>query len=225
VAAGEDVPRGWWTVLGFVAALTSLAGQIAVTRIGLGTGETVGEAIARGFRKLPVLLLAILLWIAPFLLIFGGAAVASGATASGTPQLAPGLALVLVPVLLIFLYLVVRLALVTPVASVEPIGPVQVLKRSWALTRGHWGKLFLSLLLVGLVAGILVLAITFGLGSVIVLLAGAPEQGSVSDLLLTFLNQIVGAVFGLVIALLFASFYKQLTGGEAMVSVPDAGHR
>jgi hypothetical protein len=185
----------------------------------------VGEAIAFGFRRLPVLFAALLLWALPFVLLLVGLAAAAGVTTPEQLSERTELALPITAVLLIFLYLLVRFLLVTPVVTAEPVGPVAALKRSLALTGGHWWKLFLTILVIGLVTVITLGALQFGLGSVIILALGAPEQYSVSDLLLVLLSQFLGAVFSVVFATLIASYYRQLTADQASASVPDAGHR
>lgn len=226
VSPGQSAPNGWWDLLNILAMLLSLTGQIAITRIALGFEGTVGEAIAVGFRRLPALLGALLLWVLPFALIVVAILLATGADLSGEIKPQPVAGLALLPVLLVFFYILFRLLLVTPVVTAEPVGPVAALKRSWKLTGGHWGKLFLAVLLIALVATIVIGALQFAIGTVILFAAGTPDQWSVSDLLLTLVGQLLGGAFSLVFAAIVASFYRQLAvAPEAHPSVPDAGHR
>jgi hypothetical protein len=77
-----------------------------------------------------------------------------------------GLALLYVVVSPLFLclpvlvWLMVRWAVAVPAALAEGIGPVRALGRSWALTRGHWWRLFGILL----IAYLLVAAVQGALG-------------------------------------------------------------
>lgn len=225
VPTGQQAEPGWWSLLTFLAMLIGLAGQIAITRIALGQQGTVGQAIGWGFRRLPVLLAALIIWVLPFAILFVLIGMAAGGGAPGEVPANPAALVALLPVLLVFFYLLFRFLLVTAVVTAEPIGPVAALKRSWSLTHGQVGKLFLALLLIAIVATIALGAVQFAVGSIIVLLAGAPEQWSVSDLLLVLLTQLLGAVFSVIFACLVASFYRQRTGSEqhAAASVPSAG--
>ena len=49
----------------------------------------------------------------------------------------------------------------------ERAGPFHAMRRSWGLTRGHWWRVFGTLLVVGLIALVLYLAVVAGLGGAI----------------------------------------------------------
>ena len=50
----------------------------------------------------------------------------------------------------------VRMMMTAPVASIEPVGPVALIKRSWQLTAGHFWRLF-GFLVLFFVAGMIVI--------------------------------------------------------------------
>lgn len=217
--AGQMAPMGYWTVIGFVAVLISLIGQLAVVRLALGPRITVGEAIAHGARRAPAYVGAALIWIFPMLLVLALLI----APYQGNPQSAPPAVLLGVLVFVaLFLFVAVRLVIASSVASAEPIGPIAILKRSWRLTNGHWWKLFGTLLVFLVMLLIVMAALGAVLGSVVVLLLGEAEPLSVSALLLALITQIVSAVLTTVLLVLLARIYAQLADApRAEVSVPE----
>lgn len=52
------------------------------------------------------------------------------------------------------LFLFTRWSLVTPIVVLEQAGPVTAMRRSWSLVRGHGGRVFLIILVTGLMAGV-----------------------------------------------------------------------
>ena len=60
---------GLWIIVGLIALLVSLIGQLAVIRLAMEPHFSVGEAIVHGTRRLPVYVAAILIWLVPILII------------------------------------------------------------------------------------------------------------------------------------------------------------
>ena len=217
---GEMAPVGYWTAIGFLAMIVSLIGQLAIVRLALGPRVTVGEAIAHGARRALAYVGAAVLWIIPFLLALALLVSPYMADPESAP---PGVLLGTFLVVLLFFYLFVRLILMTPVASAEAIGSVGILKRSWALTGGHFWKLLATLLLFLVMLAIVVAAIGAVVGTIVVLLLGRAEPFSISALLLALVTQAVSALLTTVLMVLLARIYAQLAQGEASpVTVPDA---
>lgn len=219
-APGEPAPTGWWNILSIAALIIGLIAQLAIARIALGPATTVGNAIGEGARRAPVYILAMLLWLLPFILLFSPVALA----VQENPQSPPPWALLVGTLVLIaFLFVGVRLLLTTAIAVAEPIGPVAMLKRSWNLSRGNWWRLLVAILLLLLLAVLLLVGVGGAFGSVVILLLGQPEQWSVGDLLITLFNQLVGGAITAVFVVLIARLYAQLAGGrDEPVSVPHA---
>lgn len=219
---------GWTGLLALASGLIGLAGQIAISRIALGPPLTVGEAIGLGFRRLPAFFLATLLWVAPFVLAMFVVLTASGADfsspAAEVPEPSLGTAIVVLALLVLFLVLAVHMLFTTPVSADTRLGPLGIVKRSFALSRGRALKLFGLLLLVLLAAGVLVLGLGSAIGSVILLLLGELRPWSVSALLVALVQQVLNAVVSVGFAVLVARCYAQLAGEpQASVSVPHAG--
>ena len=219
--AGRLPTPGVWSILSILALLVSLIGQLAVCRLALGPVVSVGEAIGHAARRAPAYVASAIMWILPFLLLFALLAARAGAT----PQtMSPGVALAILGLLIAFITVAVRLILASPVASTEPLGPVGILKRSWALTRGRWFKLFGFLLLFVIVLLIAMFAVSAVIGLLAALLFGEIEPLSLGALLLSLATQIVGATITTLLMIMLARIYAQLVGAEhaAYASVPHA---
>lgn len=209
---GELPPAGAWMAIAAVALAVSLAGQLAVIRLALGTGTSVGDAIAHGFRRLPFYLGALLLWLLPLMLIawllYGAAGVGTE-----TPRGAPAFGLLLV--IFALLFLAFRLLLSSPVASAETEGPLGILKRSWALGRGNWWRLFAFAILFAITLVVLLGAISAVLGSAVAAASGGLEPWSLGTLLVSLISQLISSAVSVVFFVMLARMYRQVAGGEA----------
>ena len=127
--------------------------------------------------------------------------------------------LVLFACFLILIYFSVRLMPLTPVIALEKIGPIAALKRSFALTSGHFWRLLGFVLMLGI--AFLIVALTVGavVGALVTVLAGPPEPWTLSLLIIALAAGLVQAGFVLVYLGMLARIYTQLSAGEA--SVPD----
>ena len=207
---------GLWLLLLPVVIILSMAGSIAISALALRRETIVGSAIAHGFRRFLPLLgatfligLAAMLLMLPVVVLFGVSVTeltAPSAGAAGTMLLA------MFVLLIVFLAVWVRLMLMTPVAAAEPTGPIAIIRRSWALTAGHFWKLLGFVLLFGVAGLVVVSVITFIVGIVITLVAGAPEPGSVSNVLMLVLGGLLNAAFIVFFTTMIARIYAQLAG-------------
>lgn len=222
VPAGELPPAGAWVAIGAAAVALSLAGQLALIRLALGSGTSVGEAILHGFRRLPACLGALLLWVLPLILVAGLLYSAAGA-GSETPRGAPALGFLLV--VLVGLFFAFRLLLSSAVASAETVGPVGIVKRSWALGRGNWWRLFAFAMLFAITLIVLLGALQAVLGSVIAAAAGGLAPWSLGKLLLALVSQLISAAVSAVFFVMLARMYRQAAGGSASAAggVPSSG--
>lgn len=151
--------------------------QLAVAQLVASPGVTARTALATALVTLPGYLLAVMISALP----------------TGI-----GLILLVIP----GLYLLARLFPIVPIASVERLGPLAILQRSWDLTQGHGGTLMLFL----------VLAVLFVLGASVLTGGVGAALGS----LLTLLG--LKAVGGFVAALVTASISTLFSIASATAS-------
>lgn len=210
----------------FIVILLGCVAQIAINRLAIGQGVTVGSAIATGFRRLPsvavvgILTAFAVLVIAIVLVLILSLTRLMAVPAAGQPP-PPSLLLLLLVIIAAFFAI---FQLVFPVAAVETGNPLRLISRAWSLSRGHYLRLlgFVVTIFLGLV--LVVLALQLVLGSVIVVALGKPDPGTVSALVFGVISGIAQAGFTIILAVMVARIYLQLTsGGEAQASVPSSG--
>lgn len=222
VAAGGQAEPGSWMIAALIMLIVMMVGQIAIVLLVNGWRGSVGEAIAHAARRTPVLLAAAIIIMVPVILIFSVilAFTAFGALSAGEinpSALGPAGALVLLLCLLVLVYLAVRLLPMIAAVAAEAIGPVAAIKRSFALTRGNFWRLFafVVLIMIAFLVAALVAGVVFG--SLITLLLGAPEAWSVSHLLIALIGGLVQTAFILVYTAMLARIYAQLAKPAATV--------
>ncbi len=120
-----------------------LAQQAALVTLASPLEEPAfGAALGRGFKSaLPFFAITVILLLGYFLIfgVIGGAVGAAG----GGSVISVLLALLMLPVLV---YLACRFAVLIPVVAVEQVfNPIAAIKRSWVVTRGKAGGIFLAL--------------------------------------------------------------------------------
>jgi hypothetical protein len=217
----ESAP-GWFNLLIFVVSLISLAGQLALIRLAFGPSVTVGGAISHGLRRLPTYFLALLLLtlaIIALLLPFLFAAVGLGMNLEGGAEAAAvsgPIVLLAVVFAIVILVLMTRFMVAMPVASTERVGPLTILKRSWELTRGHWGKLFGFLIVFSIAALIALMAVGVVLGSLTALLFDARGPMTFGALVESLLGAIVTGALSVIFTLMLARIYVQLSGRDTV---------
>lgn len=216
--AGEFPPMGYWTVLSFLALIISLVGQLAVILLAIGKGQRVGDTIAQAARRSPTYIAATILWIAPFAIVIT-ILIATGMRDPQNPS--PAALLALLPLMILMLFVAVRMLLTSSVAAAEGAGPIAIIKRSWELTHGNWWRLFGFFLLYIIAAVILLLAVQSVIGSLVALAFGELGPFTVGRLLLSVVNQLLGAALSTVFMVMLARLYVQAVGprGEDMVEV------
>lgn len=207
--APNSLPQpGLWMILIPVALFTTLVGNLAITRLALRTGTSVGEALQHGARRFPIVLAAaLLLGLAAAAAAFLLAVIVVAVAGTANPALAALPILLLLPAA-IFLW--TRLLLMNPVGALESVGPIALIRRSWNLTRGHAVKLLGFLLLLIIVALVVAGAIQAVGGSVIILALGPPAPGSLPFFVLLILSAAVQTVISTLFAVIIARVYAQL---------------
>ena len=191
--------------------LISLFGVLTITALVLRAGVSVKEAMNTAFgRFLPavvvlIVLMAILLTPA-IMLMAGGLA---------------GAALAVFIALPLAIVLSVKLSLANSAIVAERAGAGEALKRSWALTRGSALRIFGFVMVCVLVFAITSLAVTAIVGIVDAVTLRGAEAGR-PGLLSRLAEALLGAAFTLVVTVMSARIYAQLTGGAAQPSVPSS---
>lgn len=227
----DELPAaGAWIAVGLVAFLVSLVGQLAVIRLSIGPHVSVGEAITHALRRLPAYLIAVLVWVVPLLLVgtalytFLGPAVDPSGTreVAGGSGAAIGASLALILLTIVGIFLAVRLMLSSAVASAENIGPIAIVRRSWELSRGSWWRLFIFLVLFGIGALCLLLAVDSIAAVLVRLVTDDAGPRSLGGLVISIVSQLVSATLSVVFFVMLARLYVQRADvGQA--SVPSSG--
>lgn len=226
---GDAGPEsGTAMLIALAAALIGIIGQLAIAWLALGAGVSVGEAIRHAFRRALPLIGTMLIILALALLlamVVVAVLMAIGSIGNDPRQLTRAQAvmivlLVAVPMLLIS----VRLMPTVPVASAERIGPIGIIKRSWALTRGHFLRL-LGFLLAFLLAAIVLSAAVGIIGGILgQLVFGTAAPFTLGALVIALVSGLVQAGLVLVYVVMLSRIYAQLSGEPAgEVSVPHSG--
>ena len=172
-------------IVGFVGNLSILILALDERR------PTVGAAIAAALALLPVYFLVSFL--------------------SGF-MIGVGLMLLFLP----GIYLIGRLSVTGPVLVSEPArNPIAVIRRSFALTKGQGWAIAALILLLFLGFYVLSLAVTFTLGSILLLIDRAADTGGIGAFLLLVLTTALTAAFNVVLMVLLASMYRRLAPSAA----------
>ncbi len=222
VAPGEQPPPGAWMLVALVMVIVMLVGELAIVLLVNGWRGSVGEAISKAARRTPTFILAALSLAVPVVLVFSVLLALSGVGASATGQIDwtnfSGMGwLVLLGCVLALFFIAIRLLPLIAVVACEQIRPFAALKRSFALTSGHFWRLLGFLLL--LMIAFLVVAATVGavVGGLVTLLLGPPDPWSLALLLIALAGGLVQAGFVMVYTAMLARIYAQLAAPIATV--------
>lgn len=195
--------------------LVSLVGQLAISRLALGHREQLGDSLRHGMRRAPALIGASAIAVLPLALGSGlvlamvRAVSPAGETTVTRPGLTLLLLLLLTALLIALLVVGVRCLLNNAIASVEPGGPVRILKRGFALTKGSAWRLFGAAVLFLVGGSIAIFALTSVVGLLVTFLLGRPEPWSVAALILAVVGAAGQAALATVFSVLFARLYGQ----------------
>lgn len=222
VAPGEQPPPGAWMLVALAMVIVMLIGELAIVVMVNGWRGSVGEAIGKAARRTPTFILAALSLLLPIILVVSVLLAVAGVGTGGTGQIdwanfsAMGW-LVLLLCLLVLIAISIRLLPLLAVVACEDVGPIAALKRSFALTSGHFWRLLGFLLL--LMLAFLIVAATVGavIGGLVTLALGQPEPWSLSLLLIALAGGLVQAGFVMVYTAMLARIYAQLAAPIATV--------
>ena len=220
----ELPPPGPWVAVLIAILLVSLVGQVAIARMSMPPHISVGEAVQRGLRRLLPFFLAFLLWVVPMVII--GAILYSFAALdpANSPGIALGALILLCALTVLALFMVVRLILAAAVAAAEEGNAVEILKRSFELTKGNWWRLFAFIFLYGLGAAVLLKSVESVLGIIANLVLGGVGPMTIGGLVVTIIVELVSAAASVTFFVIVARIYLQLAGrGSVEVGVPRSG--
>lgn len=222
-APGEQPEAGPWMWVMLLMIIVMLVGQMALVLLSNGWQGSVGEAIGRAVRRLPILLLAALMVMFPLILLISvilaiaGAATGGGDGTFSAVSLTPAGWLAILVGLLVVLAIGVRLLPLVVIAVSENLGPIATIRRAVALTRGHFWKLLAFMLLATIAFLIVAAAVGAVFGSIISLLLGRPEAWSVSLLLVALVAGLIQAAFITIYTAMLARITAQLAAPQASV--------
>ncbi|WP_176596665.1 MULTISPECIES: hypothetical protein [Sphingobium] len=150
-----QVPGSFWLAM-MLAVIIIWFGSLTLFALALRPGISVGEALRLSFARLPVLL-GVALVVAGFLAgaVIAATLVVTVLTLVAKP-LAATLALLLgAGVVAVTVFASVRLLLLNPVVIDGTEGVMASLRHGWALTRGHFWRLFGFVLVLTLLSAII----------------------------------------------------------------------
>lgn len=211
VEPGKTPEPGAWMLFILPLGVVTMLGAVAISRLAIVPSQSVQDAIGHGARRLLPLVGAVaLLTVGSFVVLMPLSLIIA---LLGLDQRTAALAMGLV-FLALLTFVWVRFLLVTPVAAVEPAGAITILKRSWRMTAGHFGKLiwFMTALIVAAVVAML--AVSLALGTVAALLFGAPAPGSIGYVLTLIVDGVLNALLAVYMNVVIARIYVQLAGGS-----------
>lgn len=206
---GQPPEGGSWMLLIIPVIVLGVVGSLTITTLALARATDAREAFSHALRRFAAVLLAtLLLGVAAALVALPVAVILVLLAGTG-----PGaLVLVTLAIVLAFVFVWVRMMLLNPVGAVEPVGPVAILRRSWMLTAGRFWKLLGFLVIMVILFLVVTFAVSAVLGSVIILVAGQPQDGNLTQVLLLLLNGLLNAGFSVVLTVMIARIYAQLAG-------------
>ena len=219
----DEVAPAWSGLVVLAALLVSIAGQLAIVRLAVGPTTSVGEAIRHGGRRFLPAFAAFFTFLCGMALLLVPLIVTLGLTdmiRSSAPPPPSALGKVLILVLLAF-FLSVKFLLVTPVASAERVGPIGILKRSWELTGGHYGRL-LGFVLLATIAALVALIAAQLVGTIFAkLFADSINPLSAGALVLALFTGGAQAGLSAAFTVMLARIYVQAAGTGPQASVPS----
>lgn len=201
--AVPNIPASFW--FGFaLTMIVSLGGGLTLYALALRPGISVREAMELGLRRLPVLIgagaLVALGTIAALAIISLIAGVLSIAIGKAAISLVSSAAVVGI------IFGGVRLLLLNALAIDRTVGPVDVVRQSWALTRGQFWRLF------AFVAVLIVLSIVTQTAaqSIFGVVGGLIGGAEIATLMAGLATAALSAVIQVYFMVMSARIYRQL---------------
>lgn len=212
---GQAVEPGGW-MLAIVAAWFSLIyGSLVLSTLALSSEMSVRDALAHAARRLTSAIGVMLLvgFIAVIALTPVAAVLPGGA--AGAPAAIPlPISLYLMAVSIAFIVASIRFLLFNVVLVGEDAKAIASLKRSWALTRGHFLRLLGCMLVFILATLVIGVALSTAIGSVFLIIGKALGDEALGHLLISILAAAINAVLSTYLWVMLAMIYRQLGGAS-----------
>jgi hypothetical protein len=215
---GADPARMFQLVLAFYRAaapwfalqgLFSIVGTLAMLRLVFASRTTVGDALIHALKLTPFYILLSILF---------GFAVGLAAMLIIVPAALIGpIAVVLAAFVLIvpLLYLFGRIVPVPAVMVAEDRrNPIDALRRTFALTRGHGWAIVGLVFLIGLVAAVTVGVADTMAGLIFILVAGQELGRMLASVVASAMN----AAFATLLVMVYAAIYRALAGRDSVAA-------
>lgn len=200
------LPASFWMAIMLTSLITSF-GSLALYALALRPGISVGEALQLGVRRFGTLLLIMLVFMGAMLaltialtLFFVGFSILSKAVAA-VLAIVLGLAAIVLGVLV-----GVRMMLLNPVLIDTALGPVDAIRRSWTLAKGHFWRLFGFILVIAIFSFVVTQAAAVVFGSIAGLLGGATAARVVGELASIIISTVAQVYF----LVMLSRIYRQL---------------
>jgi hypothetical protein len=199
---------GWLFALVFLVQVVGYLAMLALLRD--RSRPTVGQAISTGLKGLLPAIGTFLLLIIGMTLVGLVLGLLIGLLSAGVGEAGGAIVGVVLALALLvaFVYLSVRLSLWAPVIAIDKVhNPLQVLRRSWRMTKGHFLRLFVFYLLlvvvyvvISIILGVIFGALALVLGDSVGLIVSAIVSG------------LIGAVGAVIYVGVLAAVHRQLSG-------------
>ncbi len=200
------------------AGLLSVVGQLSIISLVLRPGQSVGEALRHGLSRLfKVLLIAIVIgFVASALSMpFVGAALSNGAKLDNPEtfqQLPRWVWLLAFGTVILVSWLFVRFAFTSALIVDRNPSVVESLKTGFSLTNGIVARLFLAVLLYGIVLRIVSSAIQFVAGSFFALVEAGLGWSFVGAVMTALITGLVTAAMSLMATVFLTNLYRRVSG-------------
>ncbi|WP_076068455.1 hypothetical protein [Sphingomonas montana] len=222
VSVGQRAAPGPWLLVLFPVTLLFLIGNMAVAALvvtgGAAGGVSVRDALRVAVDRLGNALLVLLLFLGAALVLTAVVSVIAiliGRGIGWPAQQATSLALLLIlPAVLVA---AIRLLTLWPaIAARAPRpAPVQAVRDAFATTRGLFSRLVAVTILYALAYMLILGAIEFGLGSVLLLVGRATGQAAAMGVLLSVVGAMAGAAVQAVWGVFAAFLYLSVTADSS----------
>jgi len=189
--------------------LFSIVGTLAMLRLVFASGTTVGNALVHALKLTPFYLLLSILF---------GLAVGLASLVIVIPAVLLGPLAVAVAILLLIVPLLYLIGRIVPVPAVmvaeDRRNPIDAIRRTFALTKGHGWAIIGIVFIVGVVAAI-AMGMADTLAGLVFILAAGQEIGK---LLASVVASALNAAFATLLVMLYAAIYRALAGTKSVAA-------
>jgi len=196
-------------VLPIMAAILLIAsfGGLAISAMALLPGVSVNEALMLALRRLPTMLGAVLLVAAGQLLVAMILTVIFGVAHLAGPG---GQSLMVGVVMGVTLFVTIRLIALSPMVVTRRSSAISAIRESWHISQGAFWRILGAVLVYGLGAMVVMLALNYAVGIMLALAAHAVGLDELGRDLIAVFDRCIGALLALGFHLLIAAIFRQL---------------